>query len=62
MVTAVIVAIDEIFDLSLEVDGRIVVLQQDPVLLGLMPAFDLLLGLGMVGSTSNVHHVSTVEP
>ncbi len=43
VVTAVIVMLDEGLDLSLEVARQIVVLQQDLVLQGLMPPFNLSL-------------------
>ncbi len=42
--------------------GQIVVLQQDPVLQGLMPSLDLALCLGMIGRTADVLHISIVEP
>ena len=62
VVTAVIVVLDESLDLSFEVARKIVVLQQDPVLQGLMPSFDLALGLGVIGRTTDVLHVSIIEP
>ena len=48
MVAAVVVVVDEGTDLPLEISREEVVFQQDPVLQGLVPAFDLALGLGMV--------------
>ncbi len=62
VVTAVIIVLDEGLDLSLEVARQIVVLQQDPVLQSLVPPFDLALGLGVIGSTTDVLHISIVEP
>ena len=50
MVPLVIVVLDEGLDLGLEVAGQEVVLEQDAVLQGLMPAFDLSLGLGCSGA------------
>ena len=47
MVAAVIVVLDEGSDLGLEIAGQVVVLEQDAVLQGLVPALDLALGLGM---------------
>ena len=38
--------LDERFDLGFKVTGQEVVLQQDAVLQGLVPALDLALGLG----------------
>jgi hypothetical protein len=45
-----------------EIPGQIIVLQQDPILQGLMPALDLALGLGVIGRTTDMFHVSIVEP
>ena len=49
VVAGVVVVLDEDADLGLQVAGEEVVLQQDAVLQGLMPALDLALGLGMIG-------------
>jgi len=49
VIAAVVVMIDERPDLMLEITRQEVVLQQDAVLEGLVPAFDLPLGLGMIG-------------
>ncbi len=49
MIAAVVVALDEGADVGLNIGRQIVVLNQDVVLQGLMPALDLALGLGMVG-------------
>ena len=54
VVTLVVVMIDEGIDLSLEIAGQIVVLEQDAVLQRLVPALDLALGLGMEGGATNV--------
>ena len=45
VVALVVVVIDEGLDLGLEIAGEEVVLQQDAVFHGLMPALDLALGL-----------------
>ena len=47
MVSAVVVVLDEGLDLGLKVAGQEVVFQQDAVLQGLVPAFNLALSLGM---------------
>jgi hypothetical protein len=65
VVTLVIVVLDEGLDLGFEVAGQEVILQQDAVLQGLMPALDLALGLlapvaalrDMTGNARN-HHAS----
>ena len=45
MITLVVVVLDEGLDLGLKVAGQEVVFQQDAVFQGLVPAFDLSLGL-----------------
>ena len=50
VVAAVVVVVDEGADLALEIAGQEVMLEQDAVLHGLVPAFDLALGLGVVGA------------
>src|SRR3954454_4234305 len=62
MVAAMIVVLDEGRDLAFEIAGQVVVFQQDAVLQRLMPAFDLALGLGMVGRTADVLHALAVQP
>jgi hypothetical protein len=48
MVTLVVVMIDKGADLVFEIARQIVVLQQDAVLQGLVPTFDLALGLRVI--------------
>src|ERR687891_2750162 len=62
VVSAVIVVLDEGGDLPLEITLQEVVLQQDAVLEGLMPALDLALGLGMARRTTGMFHVPVGEP
>ncbi len=62
VVTLVVVMIDEGIDLSLEIAGQIVVLEQDAVLQRLVPAFDLALGLGMEGSATDMLDAAVLEP
>jgi hypothetical protein len=57
-----IVVIDEGLDPSFEITGQIVVLEQDPVFQRLMPAFDLSLGLRVMRRSTDMGHVSLVEP
>ena len=52
-----IVMIDERFDLSFEIAGQEVVLQQDAVLERLVPALDLALCLGMHGGATHMAHL-----
>jgi hypothetical protein len=56
MVAPVIVLIDERCDLRLQITGWVIVLQQDAVCEGLVPALDLALGLGMIGRLTDVAH------
>ena len=57
VVAPVIVVLDEGRDLAFEVSGQEVVLQQDAVFQGLVPALDLALGLGMERGAANMAHV-----
>ena len=54
MVAAMVVVLDERFDLALEIAGQEVVFQQNAVLQGLVPALDLALGLGMERSAAHM--------
>ena len=54
MVTPVIVVLNEARDLSFEIAGQVIVLEQNAVLEGLVPALDLALGLRMARGTANM--------
>ena len=58
----VVVVINEGVDLGLQVGRQVVVLEQNAVLQGLVPALDLALGLGMEGSAADVADAALVEP
>jgi hypothetical protein len=58
----VIVVVDERLDLGLEIAGQVVVLQQDAVLQGLMPALDLALRLRMTGRAADMVHGVVGQP
>ena len=62
VVAQVIVVGDEGADLGFEVARQVIVFEQDSVLEGLMPAFNLALGHGVIGRAANVIHVLAVEP
>ena len=62
MVAVMIVVGDELLDAGVEITWQEVVLQQDAVLEGLMPAFDLALCLSVVGRTSGMNHAVIIEP
>ena len=53
---------DEVSNHLFEIAGEIVVLEQDAVLQGLMPAFDLTLSLGMLGCTAHAIHPLINQP
>ena len=57
-----IVVGDELSDLRLEITRQEVVLQQDAVLQGLMPALDLSLGLRMIRRATDMLHVLIFHP
>jgi hypothetical protein len=62
MVTVVIVVIDEGADGDLELAWEKVVLEQDAVLQGPVPALDLALGLGMVRRAADMDDALALEP
>ncbi len=59
---AVVVVVDESFDLRLEVARQVVVFQCDAVLQGLVPALDLALCLGVAGRAANMVHGLLAQP
>lgn len=61
MASVAIVVIHEGADLSFEVAGQVVVLQQHTVFHRLMPTLDLALGLGMVWRPADVIHALGIE-
>ena len=62
MIAPVIVVRDERIDLSFEVTGQIIVLEQDAVFERQMPALDLSLRHRMIGRATDMPHVLFVEP
>ena len=56
VIALVVVMLDERRDLGFEIAGQEVVLEQDAVLQGLVPALDLALGLGMERGAAHVAH------
>ncbi len=61
MVTLVVVVFDERLDLRLQIAGQEVVLQQNTVLEGLVPAFDFALRLRMEGRAAHMIHAVLAE-
>ena len=47
MIADVVIVLDEGADLPFEIFGQVVVVEQDAVIQGLVPALDLSLGLGI---------------
>lgn len=62
VVALVVVVVDEGPDLSLEITGQVVILQQNTVLHGLVPAFDFALGLWVEWRPANVVHFLIGQP
>ena len=62
VVSQVIVVGDEVADLLFEIAGQVIVLERDAVLEGLVPAFDLALGLGMQRRPANMAHALIMKP
>ncbi len=57
-----IVVIYEGFYLTLQIPWQKVVFQQDAVFQGLVPTFNLALGLGMIWRASTVFHTPVAQP
>ena len=62
VIADVIVVLDEGGDLPFEIAGQVIVVEQDAVLQGLVPALDLSLGLGMIRSAAHMLHALAFEP
>lgn len=62
MISTMIVVADEPADLAFQIAGQEVVFQEDAVLQGLVPSFDLALGLGMVWCATNMIHALVIQP
>jgi len=62
VVSLVVVEFNEGFDLSIQVCREEVVVQQDTVLEGLMPTFDLALGLRVIRCTTHMIHAFVIQP
>ena len=62
VVSQMIVVSHELADPGFEITWGIVVLKQDAVLQGLMPSFDLALGLGMEWGATDMIKALALEP
>ena len=62
MIADVIVMFDEGADLAFEIAGQVVVIEQDAVFQGLVPALDLALGLRVIRRSADVLHTLFFEP
>jgi hypothetical protein len=62
MVAVMVVVVDEGADGEVELAWKEVVLEQDAVLRGLVPALDLALGLGVVRGAAYVGDALALEP
>ena len=62
VIALVVVVRDECIDLSFEIAGQIIVLEQDAVLERLMPALDFPLRHRMIRRTTRMSHVLPLEP
>ena len=62
MVALMVVVVDEGLNLCFEITWQEVVFQQDAVLQGLVPAFDLSLCLGMIARATRVLHAFALQP
>jgi len=62
VVALMVVVIDEGFNLSFKIAGQEVVFQKDAVLQGLVPPFDLALGLRVIRRATRVFHAFVLQP
>ena len=62
MIADVIVVLDEGVDLPFEISGQIIVVEQNAVLQGLVPALDLALGLRVIRCAAHMLHALAFEP
>ncbi len=62
VVAVIVIVIDESAYLAFEVSGQVIIFQQDAVFQGLVPPLDLALGLGMIGSSTDMLHSVVFEP
>ena len=58
VIAAVIVVIDEVRDLGFKIAGQVIVLKQNAILEGLVPALDLALCLRMARRAANVRYAA----
>ena len=62
VIATVVVVFDKGVDLLSEIAGQVVVFEQDAVLEGLVPSFDLPLSLRVLRSTADVIHLPVFQP
>ena len=62
VIAVVVVVIDEGFNAGLKISGEEVVIQQDAVLQGLVPSFNLALGLRMIRCAPDMAHALALQP
>jgi len=61
VIAVVVVVIHEGFNAGLKISGEEVVIQQDTILQGLVPSFNLALGLGMIRCAPGVTHLLFIQ-
>ena len=57
VIALMVVVFDERFDLCFQIAGEVIILQQDAVFQGLVPALDLALRLRVERCTANMAHI-----
>ena len=62
VVTPMVVVLDKCINLLSEIAGQVVILQQNAVLQGLVPALDLALGLRVIRCAADVIHLPISQP
>ena len=62
MITLVVIMLNERLDLGFEIAGKEVILEQDAVLQGLVPALYFALGLRMIRRAAHMLHLFVFQP
>ncbi len=62
VIAVVVVVIHEGFNAGLKISGEEVVFQQDAILQGLLPSFNLALGLRMIRCAPDMAHALALQP
>ena len=62
MIADMVIVFDESADLPFEIAGQVIIVEQDSVLQGLVPALDLSLGLRVIRCPTHMLDAFVLEP